>query len=80
MEAAVAYLISVGITACGIWVVAGTLAAGSPLAWTLAGLATITIGSFSLFEQFKPSTVTLSMPALRTVPRLLNLPPASHLD
>ena len=30
MEAAVAYLISVGIAACGIWIVAGTLAAGSP--------------------------------------------------
>jgi hypothetical protein len=59
METAVAYLISVGITACGIWIVAGTLAAGSPLAWTLAGLATVTIGSFSLFEQYKPSTVIL---------------------
>ena len=54
METAVAYLISVGITACGIWVVAGTIAAGSPLAWTLAGLATITVGSLSLFEQLKP--------------------------
>ena len=51
MEAAVAYLISVGIAACGIWIVAGTLAAGSPLAWTLAGLTTVAIGTFSLFEQ-----------------------------
>jgi hypothetical protein len=54
METAVAYLISGGITACGIWVVAGTIAAGSPLAWTLAGLATVTVGSLSLFEQLKP--------------------------
>ena len=54
METAVAYLISVGIAACGIWVVAGTIAAGSPLAWTLAGLATVTVGSLSLFEQLKP--------------------------
>ena len=59
METAIAYLISVGIVACGIWVVAYTLAAGSPLAWTLAGLTTVTIGSFSLFEQFKAPKVTL---------------------
>ena len=59
METAVAYLISVGITACGIWIVAGTLAAGSPLAWTLAGLATVTIRSLSRLEQVKASTVTL---------------------
>jgi hypothetical protein len=58
-ETAVAYLISVGITACGIWIVAGTLSAGSPLAWTLAGLTTVAIGTFSLFEQIKASTETL---------------------
>ena len=52
-ETAVAYLISVAITACGISIVAGTLATGSLLAWTLAGLATATIGSVSLFEQVK---------------------------
>jgi hypothetical protein len=51
----VAYLISIGITAGGTWILAGTLAAGSPLAWTLAGLATVAIGSFSLFEQIKVS-------------------------
>jgi len=59
METAVAYLISVGIAACGIWIVAGTLSAGSPFAWTLAGLATVKIGSFSLVEQIKASTVTI---------------------
>jgi hypothetical protein len=51
METAVAYLISVGITAFGISIVAGTLAAGSPLPWTLAGLAAVTIGSLSLFQE-----------------------------
>jgi len=55
METALAYLISIGITACGIWIVVGTLAAGSALAWTLAGLVTVTIGSVSLFEQIKVS-------------------------
>jgi hypothetical protein len=54
-ETALAYLISVGIAAYGIWIVAGTLSAGSPLPWTLAGLATVTIGSLSLFEQIKAS-------------------------
>ena len=58
METAVAYLISVGITASGIWIVAASLAAGAPLAWTLAGLATVAIGSLSLFEQVKALTVT----------------------
>jgi hypothetical protein len=56
METAVAYLISVGITACGIWVVAGTIAAGSPWAWTLAGLITVAVGSFSLFGQVQPKS------------------------
>jgi len=50
METAVAYLISVGITACGIWVVAGTIAAGSPLAWTLMGLLTVIVGSISHYQ------------------------------
>jgi hypothetical protein len=54
METGAAYLISVGITAFGLWVVAGAITAGSPLAWTLAGLAVVTVGSLSLFEQFKP--------------------------
>ena len=56
METAVAYLISVGITVCGIWVVAGTITAGSPLPWTLAGLVAVTVGSLSLFEQVKPKS------------------------
>ena len=74
METAVAYLISVGITACGIWVVAGTIAAGSPLAWTLAGLATVTVGSLSLFEQLKPVSSTRFVAAGR------NDPLPSHLN
>jgi hypothetical protein len=53
MEAGAAYLISVGITAFGSWIVTGTIAAGSPLAWTLAGLIVVAVGSLSLFEQLK---------------------------
>ena len=37
MDAAFSFLISVGIIAFGIWIVAGTIAAGSALAWTLMG-------------------------------------------
>ena len=55
MEAAVAYLISVGILACGLWIVAGTLASGLPMAWTFAGLVTVLVGSASLFDQIKPA-------------------------
>ena len=36
--------ISVGIIAFGIWIVAGTIAAGSPLAWALMGLLTVIVG------------------------------------
>ena len=53
METGAAYLISVGITAFGSWVVAGTIAAGSSLAWTFAGLVIVAVGSLSLFEQLE---------------------------
>jgi hypothetical protein len=50
MDAAFSFLISVGIIAFGIWIVAGTIAAGSPLAWTLMGLLTVIVGSISLYQ------------------------------
>ena len=50
MDAAFSFLISVGIIAFGIWIVAGTIAAGSPLAWALMGLFTVTVGSISLYQ------------------------------
>jgi len=40
MNAAFSFLISVGIIAFGLWITAGTIAAGSPLAWTLMGVCT----------------------------------------
>jgi hypothetical protein len=42
-------LISVGIIAFGVWIVAGTLAAGSPLAWTVMGLLTVIVGPISFY-------------------------------
>ena len=49
MDTVLSLLISVGIIAFGVWIVVGTLAAGSPLAWTLMGLLTVIVGSISLY-------------------------------
>ena len=53
MDEALSFLISAGIIAFGIWVVAGTIAAGWPLAWTLMGLLAVTIGLISLYGSMK---------------------------
>ncbi len=50
MNATFSFLISVDIIAFGIWIVAGTIAAGSALAWALMGLLTTIGGSISLYE------------------------------
>ena len=50
MDAAFSFLISVGIIAFGIWIVAGTITAGSPLGWMLMGLLTVIVGSISLYQ------------------------------
>jgi hypothetical protein len=49
MDTVLSLLISVGIIAFGVWIVAGALAAGSPLAWTLMGLLTVIVGLISLY-------------------------------
>jgi hypothetical protein len=53
MDAAFSFLISVGIIAFGIWIVAGAIAAGSALAWTLMGLLTVIVGSISLYQAIR---------------------------
>jgi hypothetical protein len=50
MDAAFSFLISIGIIAFGVWIIPGTLTAGSPLAWALMGLLTAIVGSISLYE------------------------------
>jgi len=50
MNVAFSFLISVGIIAFGIWIVAGTIAAGSSLAWELISLLTVIVGSISLYQ------------------------------
>jgi hypothetical protein len=47
---AFSFLISMGIIAFGIWIVAGTIATGSPLAWALMGPLTVIVGSISLYQ------------------------------
>jgi hypothetical protein len=53
MNAAFSFSISVGILALGVWNVAGTIAAGSPLGWTLLGLLSVIVGSISLYEAIR---------------------------
>ena len=49
MNDAFSISISVGIIAFGIWIAAGTIGAGSPLAWMLIGLLPVIVGTISLY-------------------------------
>jgi hypothetical protein len=53
MNAAFSFLISIGTVAFGIWIVAGTIAADSPLAWALMGTLTVIVGSISLYQAIR---------------------------
>ena len=53
MDAAFSFLISIGIIAFGIWIIAGTIAAGSPLAWAIVGPLTFIVGSISLYQAIR---------------------------
>jgi hypothetical protein len=50
MDAAFSFLISIGIIAFGVWIIASSIAAVSPLAWELMGLLTAIVGSISLYQ------------------------------
>ena len=47
MDTVLSFLISAGIIAFGVWVVAWTIAAGWP--WTLMGLLAVIVGLLSLY-------------------------------
>jgi len=49
MNDAFSFSISIGIIAFGIWIAAGTIGAGSPLAWMLIGLLPVILGKISLY-------------------------------
>jgi hypothetical protein len=53
MNAAFSFLISIGIIAFGIWIVADTIGARSPLAWSPMGLLTVIVGSISLYQAIR---------------------------
>jgi hypothetical protein len=48
MDATLSFLISAGIMAFGVWIVVGTVIAGSPMAFT--GLVPMVVGSISLYQ------------------------------
>jgi hypothetical protein len=50
MDTTFSFLISAGIIAFGVWIVAGTIAAESPLTWTLMGLLPVVVGLISLYQ------------------------------
>jgi hypothetical protein len=49
MDTVISFLISAEITTFGVWVVAGTIAAGWP--WTLMGLLAVIVGLLSLYGE-----------------------------
>jgi hypothetical protein len=51
IDTVLSLLISAGIIAFGVWIVAGTVAAGWP--WTLMGLLAVIVGLLSLYESVR---------------------------
>ena len=61
MDAALAYLISVGIVSFGVWVVAAAKAGSDVfLIWTVLGLLTIAVGLISLLGEIYNPRATQS--------------------
>jgi hypothetical protein len=66
MDTVLSLLISAGIIAFGVWVVAGTITAGWP--WTLMGLLAVIVGLLSLYEsvqEAKTRRFYLCVPKIR---------------
>jgi hypothetical protein len=53
MDRALSFLISAGIAGFGIWIIAYTIASGSPLGWTLMGIPPIIVGVISLYQTIR---------------------------
>jgi hypothetical protein len=51
MDTVLTLLISAGIIAFGLWVIAATITVGWP--WTLMGLVAVIVGLLSLYESFE---------------------------
>jgi hypothetical protein len=50
MNRALSFLISAGIAGFGVWIMAHTIASGSPLGWTLMGIPPVVLGLISLYQ------------------------------
>ena len=57
MDMVLSLLISAGIIAFGVWVVAETITAGWP--WTLMGLLAVMVGLLSLYESVQEAMTRL---------------------
>jgi hypothetical protein len=57
MDTVLSLLISAGIIAFGVWVVAETITAGWP--WTLMGLLAVMVGLLSLYESVQEAMTRL---------------------
>lgn len=59
MDAAFSFLISAGLIALGVWIVAGaTSGSGSPLVWGLIGLLPAVLGLISLYPVIRGVKIT----------------------
>jgi hypothetical protein len=55
MDRALSFLISAGIAAFGVWIIAHTIVSGSHLVWTLMGILPIVVGLISLYQANRSS-------------------------
>jgi hypothetical protein len=51
MDKALSFLISLGIAAFGIWIIADTMGSGSSSVWTLLGILPVIVGLISLYQE-----------------------------
>jgi hypothetical protein len=65
MDRALSLLISAGIAAYGVWIIAYTMASGSQLGWTLMGGLPIMVGSISLYQVIGEARLAPTMSADR---------------
>ena len=59
MDRALSFLISAGIAAFGVWIIAYTIASGSPLVWTLLGILPVVVGLISFIRQSVEASLAL---------------------
>ena len=53
MDKALSFLISLGIAAFGIWIIADTMGSGSSSVWTPLGILPVIVGLISLYQEIR---------------------------